>query len=125
MYIDVERGLIGWLAERFPAARLCAELPNTLTGDTIQVVQYGGRADDVPFADALVDVDYYALTRLGSRQGAEAVRHALMYELPGQELGGGILLSVSNISAPSWAPHDNTSVRRTTAAYSVRTHNPI
>lgn len=125
MYADIEKILVGWLAPRFPTARLCTELPNTLAGDTIQVVQFGGAADEIPFADATVDIDTYALTRLQARVLSEQVRHAVMYDLPGTKVDGAIVLSAFNFSAPSWAPHDNTTVRRMNAAYRIRTHNPI
>lgn len=124
-YLDVEKVLITWLAQRFPSVRLCAELPNTLAGDTVQVVQFGGAADDIPFAEASVDIDAYALTRQQAKTLAQDVQHAVMYELPGLKADGGVVLSAANITAPSWAPYDNTTVRRMTSSYRIRTHNPI
>lgn len=125
MYADVELDLIGWLVPQFSGSRLCSELPNSLVGDTIQVVQFGGPTDDIPFAEFNVDIDVYSLTRARSRQLAREVQQAVMYALPGTKIAGSIYLSASTISAPSWAPYDNTSVRRTTATYRIRTHNPI
>jgi hypothetical protein len=125
MYVDVEKVLIGWLSDRFPAARVCAELPADLPEQTIQVVRLGGGRPAVPFDDANVDIDCYAGNRMAARDLAEQVSHALMYELPGHVADGAIFLAADCFSAPSWAPYDNTTVRRMTAAYRIRTHNPI
>lgn len=125
MYVDVEKVLIGWLADRFPAARVCAELPADLPEFTIQVVRFGGGRPSVPFDDANVDIDCFAPTRIQARALAEQVCHALMYSLPGYAADGAKFLSAECFSAPSWAPWDNTTVRRMTAAFQIRTHNPI
>ena len=125
MYVDVEKVLIGWLAEHFPDSRVCAELPNTLPARTIQVVRFGGGRPSVPFDEANVDIDSYAATRVEARTLAERVSDALMYELPGHSEDGAIFVAAECFSAPSWIPYDNTTVRRFTAAYRIRTHNPI
>ena len=125
MYVDVEKALIGWLAVRFPTSRVCAELPADLPPLTIQVQRFSGGRPTVPFDIANIDVDCYAPDRVQVRELAEQVCHALMYALPRYVADGAIFLSADCFSAPSWAPYDNTSVRRMTAAYSIRTHNPI
>ena len=125
MYVDVEKGLIDWLAAHFPSARVCAELPAELPAQTIQVVRFGGGRPSVPFDEANVDIDCYAATREQARVLAEQVCSAVMYVLPGYKANGAIYLSADCFSAPSWAPYDNTNVRRMTAAYRLRTHNPI
>lgn len=125
MYVDVEKALIGWLGEQFSTVRVCAELPADLPERTIQVVRFGGGRPSVPFDDANVDIDCYAPTRVAARDLAEQVSHAVMYALPRYATDGAIFISAACISAPAWAPHDNTNVRRMTAAYRIRTTNPI
>lgn len=125
MYADVEKILIGWLTVRFPGNRVAAELPADLTNPTIQVARFGGGRPTVPFDDANVDIDCYATSRVAAHTLAEQVSHALMYELPGHREDGALVVSAACFSAPSWLPYDNTTVRRYTAAYRIRTHNPI
>lgn len=124
-YLDVEKTLVNWLATRFPSARSCTELPATLPAQVVQVVRFGGGRPTVPFDEATVDVDCYAVDRVSARNFAEDVSHALTFELPGLAVDGAIVLSAECLTAPSWAPYDNTNVRRMTAAYLIRTHNPI
>lgn len=123
-YGDIELLLTDWLASQL-SVRTCTELPATLTGDIVQVVRFGGTRPNIPFDLAHVDVDAFSATRASSRNLAERVCTALMYSLPGYSASGVRFLSAEPISAPSWAPYDNTSVRRSTAAYLIRTHNPI
>lgn len=124
-YVDVEKTLVVWLATRFPSARSCTELPATLPPLVVQIQRFGGGRPEIPFDEATVDVDCYAPDRATARDFAEQVAHALMYELPGLKADGAIVLSAECLTAPSWAPYDNTNVRRITAAYLIRTHNPI
>jgi hypothetical protein len=125
LYGDVEAIAVPWLAARFTDARACTELPATLPAKTIQVVRFGGSRPELPYDLANVDVDCYAGDRAAAHLLAERVAHALMYDLPGYRVGGTTVLSVECLNGPSWAPYDNTSVRRMTAAYQFRTHNLI
>lgn len=125
MYVDVEKALIGWLADRFPNARVCAELPADLPELTIQVVRFGGGRPQIPFDEANVDIDVYGPNRVQARALAEQVSHAVMYSLPRYVADGAIFVAADCFSAPSWAPYDNTDVRRMTSTYRIRTHNPI
>lgn len=124
-YADVEALLVGWLAARFPTVRACTELPAALPPQTIQVVRFGGGPGAIPFDLAHVDIDCYAADRAGAHALAASVQAALMYALPGYSTNGSRVLSAECTSGPSWAPYDNTNVRRNTAAYQVRTANPI
>lgn len=124
-YGDVEQLLTGWLAGHLSGVRVCTELPATLPAQVVQVVRFGGTRPTIPFDLANVDVDCYTADRWSSHNLAEQVASLLMYTLPGTPLSGVTFLSAEPISAPSWAPYDNTNVRRTTAAYLIRSHNPI
>lgn len=123
-YGDIEKILTGWLASHL-TVRTCTELPATLPAEIVQVVRFGGGRPSIPFDDAHVDVDCYAADRSSAHDLAERVAQALMHDLPGFTSGQVTALSAECLSGPSWAPYDNTSVRRYTAAYLVRTHNPI
>jgi hypothetical protein len=126
MYGDIEALLIDWLTPRFTGSRVCAELPATLPDSTIQVVRFGGGRPSVPFDLANVDIDCYGITRAAAHDLAEQVAHGLMFDLPGYWATDGTgVIGVACLSAPNWAPYDNTNVRRMTAAYQIRTHNPI
>ena len=125
-YGDIEQILVAWLAARFIDARVCTELPATLPSKTIQAVRFGGPRRSVPFDQPLVDIDCYGVDRSSAKRLAEDVSHALLFDLPGFRAGDGTLVvSVECLSAPSWAPYDNTTVRRMTAAYQFRTHNLV
>jgi hypothetical protein len=125
VYGDIEALLVDWLTPRFTSSRLCTELPATLPESTIQVVRFGGGRPMVPFDLPSVDVDCYGQTRSAARGVAEQVAHALVFDLPGFVWAGVRVISVECVSGPSWAPYDNTNVRRLSAAYQIRTHNPI
>lgn len=124
-YGDVEAITVAWLAAQFDGVRVCTETPATLPAQVIQVVRFGGGRPSIPYDVATVDVDCYAADRAASKQLAEQVAHALVFDLPGYRAGTTAVLSVECLSAPSWAPWDNTTVRRTTAAYQIRTHNLV
>ena len=82
------------------------------------------RAEGQTFLNELVDC--YGVDRSSAKRLAEDVSHALLFDLPGFRAGDGTLVvSVECLSAPSWAPYDNTTVRRMTAAYQFRTHNLV
>jgi hypothetical protein len=123
-YGNVEQLMGRWL-EGSTQIRTVSELPATLPDKVIQVVRFGGGRPEFPFDIANVDVDCYATTRQAANDLAEDVASRLMYDLPGQRLFGVLFVSVECLTAPSWAPYDNTTVRRMTAAYQVRTQNPI
>jgi len=65
-------------------------------------------------------VDYFDYPRDNARQGAEQVRDAFLFELPGTITGGLVINRVTCESAPAWAPYDDTAnIRRFTASYTV------
>ncbi len=123
-YADVEAVLVGWLGSEL-GVRVVTELPAILPAEIIRVSRFGGGRAEFPFDVASVDVDTFAATRRAAIQLGERVAFALMYDLPGLVSGGAIVLAAECVSAPSWAPYDNTNVRRSIASYRIRTHNPL
>jgi hypothetical protein len=126
-YGDIEAILIGWLAARYTDCRVCTELPAELPAKTIQVVRIGGAPENViPFELPRVDVDVYAGDRAIARQLAAGLQWDLTFKLPGYTAGDGTrVVAVRCETGPAWAPYDNTAVRRMTATYEFRTHNPL
>jgi hypothetical protein len=125
LYGDIEQIVVSWLASRFTDTRTCTELPATLPARTVQVVRYGGGRPELPVDLADVDVDCYAADRAAARLLAERVAHALIFDLPGHRFGTTTVTAAECLTAPSWAPYDNTTVRRMTAAFQFRTYNSI
>lgn len=114
-----------WVASTFPSARVVTETPANLADvlPCIQVERIGG--SDTVFEtidDAIIDVEYFAASRDAARVGAEAVRAAFRFDLPGQTIGSAFVLSVATVTAPVWTPYPNTSVRRFHATYQLRLH---
>jgi hypothetical protein len=137
-YADVEQILVDWLADRFAPARVLTDLPaGELLGaelaqhPVIQVWAYGG-ADLNPAVDEpLVDVDCYIgpdtagePDRGAARDLAEAIRTALLRELPGHVADApdvhAEVLHVRTVSRPAIRPYDESPIRRSHAAYRIR-----
>lgn len=118
---DAELVIRTALDAEFTSARVVTETPSNL-GDVlpcIQVTRFGG-ADDVLVLDAAhIDIDTYAATRQAAADLAEQVRTYLRLTLPGTSHGGGFVADVTTISAPTWTPYDNTTLRRFTASYRI------
>lgn len=126
LYGDIEAIVVGWMAPRYSDCRVCTELPATLPAQTIQVVGTGGAPESFPFELPRIDVDVYCPDRCSASRLARQVKRDLMFNLPGYKAPDGTLVTrVKCDVSPNWVPYDNTNVRRMTAAYELRTHNPI
>lgn len=115
---DVELLLVAWLNEQLSDVRVCAELPATLPAQTVRVNRIGGPrlyALDRP----TVVVDVFAGDRGAAFGLAQQVEDLLYLKLPGVPVNGAAVSHVATISGPSWAPYDNTGVRRVTATYQM------
>lgn len=114
-----------WLAEQFPLARVVTETPPDLASvlPCILVNRIGG-ADRIflTIDDAVIDVDYFAATRDAARTGAESVRDAMRFTLPGTSTGGAFILDVATQVAPFDSTYPNPNLRRFSATYDVRVH---
>lgn len=119
-----EKAIRDWLAARFPAARVVTETPSDLAEvlPCIKVNRIGGNSTIPTIDNAHVDVEYFGSTRDEARGGAESVRRAFETELPGVTVGGNVVLAVTEIQSPTWAPYDNTNVRRFDATYRISLH---
>jgi hypothetical protein len=123
--VSAESLVRGWLAEQFTPTRVVTELPANL-GDVVPVIQvtrFGGSDDVIVLDNAHIDVDTFAATRDDARTLAEQVRTALRLHLPGVTTGGGVVTSVTTMSAPRWVPYDNTNLRRFVASYRITIHS--
>lgn len=119
---DIEQVLTGWLGSQFPDARLCTEAPADMAGavPVVRVVRVGGGRLYVLDRPTVV-VDTFHADRPSAKAYAARVEHALYWLLPGAGLG---VTGVATISGPSYAPWDNTNVRRITATYQIYFKNP-
>lgn len=120
--LPAELGIRTWLAAAFPSCRVVTETPSNLATvlPLIHVERIGGAEFEPTIDDARMDVAYFGATRDAAAVGAEAVRIAMLWNLPGQTVGGSVVLSVATLSAPVWTPYDNTTLRRFDATYQVR-----
>lgn len=126
LYGDTEALVVGWLIPRYTDSRVCTELPATLPAKTIQITRIGGAPQTFPYELPRIDVDVYCPDRGSASLLARQVKHDLLFDLPGYLADDGTrVVSVRCDSGPFWVPYDNTTVRRMTAAYELRTHNPI
>lgn len=108
------------------SARICTELPATLSGDTVRVTRISG-TDDGQFSvyeDANLDFDCFAATREGAYALAASVRDYLRNDLPGTKVGSdAFVIRVRSVTGPAWLPWDNTDVRRVIYTAQVRIHS--
>lgn len=122
--VDVEAALIAWLTARLPGAVVRAELDNNLTNElpTVQVERAAGDDDGFRLDRALVDVNVYGATRSDAWALSATVRGLLLAELRGSASAGAVFGRVATVSAPSWRPYQNTSLRRLGAMYEIYSH---
>lgn len=126
-YAPAELLIRDWLNTRFAPARVVTETPADLASvlPCIQVSVFGGGDDVAGIDDTNFDIDYFAADRTTARAGAESVRGALRFELPGQQLDTAFVLELLTISKPSYVPYDNPNLRRFVASYRIRLHHTL
>ncbi|MFB7647128.1 hypothetical protein ACFC0S_16750 [Streptomyces sp. NPDC056084] len=122
--VDVEAVLIAWLTARLPGAVVRAELDNNLANElpTVQVERAAGDDDGFRLDRALVDVNVYGATRGDAVLLSATVRGLLLTDLRGTATGGAVFGRIATVSAPSWRPYENTSLRRLGAMYEIYSH---
>lgn len=120
----IEPLLFAWLESTRPGLRHCSETPSNLA-DVLPVVRVnanGGSGDRFQFDKWHVDFDAFAATRDAARTLAQSLHDSVLQELPGAALGSAMVLAVREFAAPSWAPTDDTSLRRFTFAVEIQLH---
>ncbi|MFI8942763.1 hypothetical protein [Streptomyces syringium] len=124
--VDVETLVIGWLQAQLGSGVVVRdELDNDLISElpTVQVERVPAGDDDGLRLDrALMDVNVYAATRSEAATLSAQVRGLLLTVLRGSTAGGGVVTSVSTLSAPGWRPYENTGLRRYGATYELYVH---
>lgn len=124
--VDVETLLIGWLQAQLGGGVVVRdELDNRLASElpTVQVERVPAGDDDGLRLDrALMDVNVYAATRSAAAALSAQIRGLLLTVLRGSTTGGGVVTSVSTITAPGWRPYENTVLRRYGATYELYVH---
>lgn len=120
---DVEQLLIGWLGQQFPEpdARFGTETPADLQNQLPfgRVTRIGGPRE-FALDHATVVVDAFHTDRTSAKAFAQLVEKALYWELAAANIGVG---RVRTLSGPSWAPWENTDLRRFTAIYQINFRN--
>ncbi|MFD8594554.1 hypothetical protein ACFV1L_06095 [Kitasatospora sp. NPDC059646] len=97
-----------YLADRpeIPAGAPIGDLVGREVGDvTVYLNQSGGHRmvrDRMDRAD--VEYDVYHLDRAKARRLAGTVRELLLEDLPGRDVGGALVLDVTEISSPRYLP---------------------
>ena len=131
MTAHIETLLPAAIRAAFPGVRVVTELPADLADVTpcVRVAGIGGTADQHRFASARVDIDAYDVehdgmsARENARNLAQQIHDWAIEDLPGQIIAGVSVLSVSDVMAPKWTPHDNTTLRRFTLTIGLRLHD--
>lgn len=115
-----------WLSEQFPTARVVTRIPSNLESvcPLIVVGRIGGSVRAFVLDDANIDITCFDVGDSSSRETAvddfaESVRAALLWQMPGAALAGGVVCSVLENTAPRQVPYDNTNVRRSEASYRI------
>lgn len=128
-YADLETLLADWLKATLGLVDVVHEVPTNVvdlcrTNPVVVVDRFGGSDTTITFDVARLDVDVFANSRDAAKLHGEAIRRAMRLQLPRAVLGGTThVLKVETISAPTVVPYDSRNViRRTTAAYQLRTH---
>lgn len=125
---DVEQMLIAWLPQQFNGVRVVTETPagasftTAAEGGLIRVTRIGGGRQQSLLQPRVV-LDFFKPGRPEAKAFALAVAEALFWRLPGTSVGDGVVGRVTEVSGPSWAPWDDTDVRRFTAIYQIHMKN--
>lgn len=111
--MNVETLLTSW-GPTVVEARWVTERPADLAGNVplVLVRRVGGPDTDPTISLATVDLEYYQRDRVSAGDGAEALRKALRYQLPGYTTTDGVVAKVSVLSGPAWRPYDDPNVTR-------------
>lgn len=126
---DVEQMLVSFLDAQLSGVRAVTEVPASPSFESslpiVRVVRTGGPRR-YAIDTATVVIDCFAKPNAGdgtgrpaAKQLAQRVADALYLSLPGQKVAGGVVGHVAEVSGPSWAPWDNTDVRRVVATYQI------
>jgi hypothetical protein len=126
---DIEQVLIAWLKTQFPAAEAVTETPASPEFEAalpiIKVVRVGGGRRYSVHSPSVI-IECFATGPASGQSGRPAakelagqVAEALYGQLPGTSVNGAIIGHVAEVSGPSWAPWDNTNVRRFVATYQI------
>ena len=104
------------------STRFVTDLPSTLSSDVplCRLWHIGGGSDDNDwrFRNPTITVDSFAKDRAGAAALAERVEVWFRSVLPGQILAdGSVVTKVQTLTAASWRPWDDTTVRRFSATY--------
>lgn len=129
---SIEKLLVAWLPDHTSGAHVLTELPHNFQDENsptqlLPVVAIdrisGAELTASPMLDRpVVDVDVYAGSRGQAQDIAEQIRHAFVWLLPGQRIGGSVVTRVRTIVAPRVLPHANRLVRRYSANYEFLLH---
>lgn len=126
---DVEQLLVAWLTGQLAGVRVLTETPASPAFEAalpiVKVVRVGGARRYAVDAPTVV-VECFAAGSTSSQTGRPAakalalqVAEALYMRLPGTPVAGAAVGHVAEVSGPSWAPWDNTNVRRVVATYQI------
>lgn len=124
---DIERALIQWLPEQFPGSRAATKTPagesftEAAAGGLIRVRRVGGGRQQSLLHPRVV-LDFFK-PGTAAKDFALEVTEALFWKLPGTTVAGVVIGGVEEVAGPSWAPWDDTTVERMTAAYQFHVKN--
>jgi len=115
-------GLTPLIQAVYSTARLCTELPGTITNPTIRIKRISGAQRDIIVDRPVIDVDVfwtdYGLTSAIARQIT-----ASLLSLRGLKLMNGVISNVNVVQGPRWLPEPDPNLFRFGATYEAFTHN--
>ncbi|MFF3928282.1 hypothetical protein ACFYZP_08240 [Streptomyces hirsutus] len=121
--MDVEAELVAWLKGQL-SVRVVTDLPANLgeIAPVVQIHRIGGDDDGIRLDRAIVDLDAFAPTRPAASQLMTRARGALLGKLRGVTTSTAVFTRARTISAPSWRPYENSTLRRFGSTFEIFCH---
>jgi hypothetical protein len=115
-------GLTPLIQAVYPTARVCTELPGTITVPTIRIKRISGAQRDIIVDRPILDVDVF-WTDYGTTSAISRQITASLLSLRGLKLMNGVISNVNVVQGPRWLPEPDPNLFRFSATYEAFTHN--
>lgn len=119
---------MAWLPTQFPGVRVGTEVPGgdsfttAVANGFVRVTRIGG-GRNFALESPTVVLDSFRANRVDAKRFALSVVDAMFWRLPGVMIGGAVVTKVTEVSGASWAPWDDTDVRRFVSTVQIHLKN--